>query len=96
MEGYFRVHGSKGSMHVEPAFGYEGLHLKAQIKGEPAIDEPNAARDPSQFAAEADHFAACVFEDREPKTNGEEGLRDMEMMGRIYRSAGLTLGPGRS
>lgn len=92
MNGYYRVHGSKGSMHVEPAFGYQGLHLKAQIKSMPAIDEPNPERDPAQFARQADYFADCVFSNKEPKSNGEEGLRDMQLMEKIYKSAGLTLG----
>lgn len=88
MSGFYRVHGSKGVLHMEPAFGYEGQHLKADIKGEVPIDEPNPARDPSQFVTEADHFARCVFDNKEPKTNGEEGLRDMQYMAEIYRSGG--------
>jgi predicted dehydrogenase len=92
MPGFYRVHGSKGWLHVEPAFGYQGQHLKAQIQGEPPIDEPNDSRDPSQFVREADYFSQCIIEDREPKTNGEEGLRDMQLMDAIYRSAGLKMG----
>lgn len=93
MNGYYRVHGSKGVLHMEPAFSYEGLHLKAELQGEgkskDSIDEPNPAKDPSQFATQANYFAQCVFGNREPKTNGQEGLRDMQLMSRIYRSAGL-------
>lgn len=92
MEGYYRVHGSQGVLHVEPAFGYEGLHLKANIKGEPPIDEPNPAKDPSQFVAEADYFAKCVFENKVPRSSGEEGLRDMALMEEIYKSCGLKMG----
>jgi predicted dehydrogenase len=92
MPGFYRVHGSKGWLHVEPAFGYQEQYLKAQIQGEPPIDEPNTTRDPSQFVREADHFAQCILENREPKTNGEEGLRDMQLMAEIYRSAGLKMG----
>ena len=92
MEGYYRVHGSSGSLHVEPAFSYEGLQLKAQIKGEPPIDELNPAKDPSQFMAEADYFARCVFDNKEPRSNGEEGLRDMQLISDIYKSCGLKMG----
>jgi predicted dehydrogenase len=92
MEGYYRVHGSKGVLHVEPAFSYEGLHLKAEIKGESPIDEQNPAKDPSQFVAEADYFAQCVFDNKEPRSSGEEGLRDMQLMAEIYRSCGLKMG----
>ncbi len=92
MEGYFRVHGSKGVMHMEPAFGYQGLHLKADIQGQPAIDEPDTQKDPYQFVLEGDYFADCVRENKEPKTDGEEGLRDMQYIAEIYKSCGLKLG----
>lgn len=92
VNGYYTVHGSKGILHVEPAFAYQGLHLYAEIQGQPAIDEPNPATDPSQFVLEADYFADCVFNNKEPKTNGEEGLRDMQWMAAIYKSCGRTMG----
>jgi predicted dehydrogenase len=92
MSGFYRVHGSKGTLHVEPAFAYQGLHLKAEIHGQALIDEPNAAKDPSQFVTEADYFADCIFEDKEPKSNGQEGLRDMQYMADIYKSCGRSMG----
>jgi predicted dehydrogenase len=88
MPGYYRVHGTKGTLTVEQAFGYQGQHLIAQIQGEPAIDEPNPARDPSHFVTEADHFSDCVLRNREPKAPGEEGVRDMKWMSSIYGAAG--------
>jgi predicted dehydrogenase len=91
MNGYFRVHGSKGTIEMDSAFGYQGQHLKATIQGQPEIDEPNPSKDPSQFVTEADYFAQCVFDNTEPKTNGEEGLRDMQYMAGIYRSCGRVL-----
>src|SRR5246127_1572468 len=48
MDGYFRVYGSKGWLQVDKAFVYEGLHLRASYSGK-QLDEPNPARDPSQF-----------------------------------------------
>ena len=90
MTGFFRVHGSKGEMLVQPAFTYDGLRLRAEMDGQPPIDEPNPARDPSHFVAEADHFAECILEGTEPKTTGEEGLRDMKLIMEIYRSCGRT------
>ena len=88
MPGCFRVHGSKGTMSMQEAFGYQGQHLTAQINGEPPIDDLSLARDPSQFVAEADHFSECVMHNREPKSAGEEGLRDMKWMSNIYGAAG--------
>ena len=75
-------------MHVETAFGYEGLRLTANIQGEPAIDEPNSAKDPSQFVPEADDMAESILRNREPKATGEEGLRDMKLIAAIYKSCG--------
>ena len=92
MPGFIRVHGSKGMLHMEPAFAYEGIHLRATIHGEEPIDQLEQQKDPDQFVREADYFADCVFEDKEPKTDGAEGLRDMQYMEQILKSAGRTLG----
>ena len=88
MPGFVRVHGSKGLLHLEPAFSYEGIRLRTEIQGEPPIDETDPAKDPAQFAREGDHFAECITADKEPKTNGEEGLCDMEYMAAIYKACG--------
>ena len=88
MPGYFHVYGSKGWLRVDQAFVYEGLHLRGNVNGAD-IDEPNPARDPSHFQAEAEHFSHCVQNNLEPQSPGEEGLRDMRYMAEIYRSAGI-------
>ena len=88
MNPFFRVHGSKGTMHCEPAFNYDGQHLIAQIPGQKAIDMPSAAKDPSQFPPQADHFAECIMQNKEPHTPGEEGLRDLKLIDDIYRACG--------
>jgi predicted dehydrogenase len=90
MDGYFRVHGSKGWLQVDNAFVYEGLHLRAEF-GDTKLDEPNPARDPSHFQAEAEHFSHCIQNKQEPKSPGEEGLRDMGYITEIYRSAGISI-----
>jgi predicted dehydrogenase len=90
MEGYFRVHGSKGWLEVDQAFVYEGLRLRADFSGT-QLDEPNPARDPSHFQAEAEHFSHCVQNGLEPQSPGEEGLRDMRYIAQIYKSAGIAV-----
>ena len=92
MPGFIRVHGSKGMLHMEPAFAYEGIHLKGHVPGQAPIDVTEQAKDPDQFVREADYFAQCVFENKQPKTDGKEGLRDMKYMDDIYRSCGRTMG----
>jgi predicted dehydrogenase len=90
MAGYFRVHGAKGWLQVDQAFVYEGLHLRAEYAGT-KLDEPNPAHDPSHFQAEADHFSNCLQRGEEPKSPGEEGLRDLRYITEIYRSAGISV-----
>ena len=90
MNGFFRVHGSKGWIEAAPAFNYDGLRLAAQFSNT-RLDEPNPARDPSQFQAQADHFSRCIQNGLEPKSPGEEGLRDMRYISEIYRSAGISI-----
>lgn len=91
MPGFVRVHGSKGVLNLEPAFSYQGISLKADIHGETPVEETNPAKDPAQFVSEADHFADCILSDKQPKTSGEEGLRDMQHMANIYKACGRTL-----
>jgi predicted dehydrogenase len=90
MEGFYRVHGSKGWLEVDSAFVYEGLRLRAEYEGT-KLDEPNPARDPSHFQAEAEHFSHCIQNGLEPKSPGEEGLRDMRYISQIYQSAGISM-----
>jgi predicted dehydrogenase len=90
MPGYFHVYGSKGWVRVDQAFVYEGLHLRGFVNGKD-IDEPNPARDPSHFQAEAEHFSHCVQNNLEPQSPGEEGLRDMGYITQIYHSAGIAI-----
>jgi predicted dehydrogenase len=90
MPGWYRVRGSKGVLEMSAAFTYQGQHLTARIAGEAAIDEMSPLKDPAHFPLETDHFAECIFEGKEPKTAGEEGLRDMRLMMEIYKSAGRT------
>jgi predicted dehydrogenase len=95
MDGYYKVHGSKGWLQLSPAFIYQGIHLTGHVngvsKGDPGqqFDEPEAQSDPWQFARQADYFATCIDQNLTPKPAGEEGLRDMQYMAEIYKSAGL-------
>lgn len=41
----------------------------------------------NQFAAELDHMAECVLNNKTPKTPGEEGLRDIRLIHAIYEAA---------
>ena len=88
MDGYVRVHGSKGVLQLQPAFSYEGIKLTVKPQGEAEWTKVSTLNDPAQFTTQADYFADCIINDEEPKSNGEEGLRDMKYIGEIYKSCG--------
>jgi len=88
MQGYFRVYGSKGFLHMDPAFNYDGVHLHAEWPGT-TLDELSSAKDPYQFMAEAAHFSRDIQTNQEPRANGQEGLRDLQYITQIYKSAGI-------
>ncbi|HUA93463.1 MAG TPA: Gfo/Idh/MocA family oxidoreductase [Terracidiphilus sp.] len=90
MSGYFKVYGSKGWLQIEPAFNYDGVHLRVWSGGL-AVDQLNSSHDPYQFQNEAEHFSHCVQNNQEPQSPGEEGLRDMKYIAEIYRSAGIAV-----
>jgi predicted dehydrogenase len=87
--GFFKVHGSKGWVAMEPAFPYQGLRLMARLGDGQVLDVPDPQKDPAQFATQADYFANCVWSGEEPKTAGQEGLRDMTYISQIYEAAGM-------
>jgi predicted dehydrogenase len=41
----------------------------------------------NHFALEMDHMADCVLNNRDSRTPGAEGLRDLQIMEAIYKSA---------
>lgn len=89
--GYLRINGERGYLTMEPAFNYDGLHLRgntADASGRKQIDIPATGKQPFQFTLEAEHFADCVRNNHEPESPGEEGLKDMLVIEAIYKAAG--------
>jgi predicted dehydrogenase len=41
--------------------------------------------------AEAAHFSRDIQTDQEPRANGQEGLRDLQYITQIYKSAGIKI-----
>ena len=82
----------KGSLTLN-GFGYQGIHLTAKmngmVKGEPGlqVDDLEQDKDPAQFKVESDYFSKCILSKTTPVPSGEEGLRDMALMRKIYESA---------
>jgi predicted dehydrogenase len=85
---FFRLNGSDAWAEMDPAYAYHGLKLKVSR----VVDGKEQASDiqveeKNQFAAEMDHFAQCVQQNKDVHTPGEEGLQDQRIMEAIYESA---------
>lgn len=85
---FFRLEGTDAWAELSPAFAYHGNKLRwSKLEGEHEIECTPDIPEKDQFALEMDHFCECIVEGREPKTPGEEGLRDHRIMEAIYESA---------
>ena len=88
---YLSIYGSEGHLRVGPAYGYQGVRFTGKLKTGP-IDETSTGVMPYQFTLEADHLADCIRNNTEPKTSGDEGLKDLVAMEAIYKAAGAPIG----
>ena len=82
---YYRLIGTLGSLHVEPAYDYARdltCHLTVNDK---TTTQTFPRRD--QFAPELLHFSDCILNDREPEPSGEEGLADVRIVRAMFRAA---------
>ena len=82
----YHVMAEQAEIVMNPAFAYGGLKLSVRPKGgksQEITDLPQI----NQFVAEMDHFAECVRDNKEVRTPGEEGLRDMKVIEKLYESA---------
>jgi predicted dehydrogenase len=81
----YRVVGTKGQLHVNPAYEYaEGQAYELTVGGR-TTRKRIGKRD--QFAPELLHFSDCIRRDLEPEPSGEEGLQDVRIIEALYASA---------
>ena len=95
----FRVFFEKGWLELDPATDYYRHNMKISHpvpkRGEQTSDvvefesvtEEVPITPKNQFALELDHMAECVLQNKTPKTPGEEGLRDVALIEKIYQAA---------
>jgi len=83
-QSHYRVVGTEGWLEMDPATVYNGLRMKVFRNG---VLEERFLPVRDHFALEMDHMSACVMENKEPLTPGEEGLRDLKVMMAIYEAA---------
>jgi glucose-fructose oxidoreductase len=77
--------GDAGSLELSPATSYEGNALRVRARG--GERTPPAGPSERQFVDMLDELALAVRENRDPRTPGEMGLRDIVVMERIYEAA---------
>ncbi len=87
---FLNINGGKGYLEVDPAFNYDGLHIRGEYEGQP-VDQAGTLKHPYEFTIEADHFADCIRNNKEPESPGEEGLKDMIAIEAIYKAAGAPI-----
>jgi predicted dehydrogenase len=81
----FRVVGTEGNIHAEPAYEYaEALGYTLTV-GEKIRKKKGRRRD--QFAAEIAYFSDCVMQGRDPEPSAEEGCWDVRVVNALYESA---------
>jgi predicted dehydrogenase len=81
------INGETGYLVVEPAFNYDGVRLRGEVGGKP-VEQLGTGKLPFQFKLEAEHFADCIRNNKEPESPGEEGLHDLVAIEAIYKAAG--------
>jgi predicted dehydrogenase len=88
--GFFRINGSNSSLVLEPAFNYDGLRLRGLAAGKP-VDIASTNKHPYMFTIQAEHFAQCVRNNQQPRSTGEDGMKDLLAIEAIYKAAGSPL-----
>jgi len=78
--------GDKGRVELEPGTSYNGNRLWVG-NGRSNEVTPPPGPGATQWAAQLDHMAQSVINNREPIVSGEEGLRDLRIIEAIYKSA---------
>jgi predicted dehydrogenase len=86
-QGTFSVHGDQGFITLNPPFGGGGIHLTGKV-GDKTFDQTGTGSGHFQLGLEGEHFAACIRNNTQPKSPGEEGLKDLIAIERIYQAAG--------
>ncbi|HEY1800565.1 MAG TPA: Gfo/Idh/MocA family oxidoreductase [Terriglobales bacterium] len=88
---FVNINGETGNFIVDPAFNYGSVHYSGYVKSQHVDEENKGATTPSQFTLEAKHFVDCIRNNKEPLSDGEEGLKDLVAIEAIYKAAGTPI-----
>jgi glucose-fructose oxidoreductase len=83
---HFRANCTKGWAEVDPGLSYQGVKFRYKAPGQRDPVTPDVGS-VDHFGAEMDAFAEAVMENKDPRTPGEEGLKDLLVMEAIYEAA---------
>ncbi len=72
------ISGTKGSIHMDPAYGFGDAMEQRVTIGEEKSHESFKPTD--QFGGEMRYFSDCILEDRDPEPDAEEGLADLRVI----------------
>ena len=72
------ISGTKGSIHMDPAYGFGDAMEQRVTIGEDKSHESFKPTD--QFGGEMRYFSDCILEDRDPEPDAEEGLADLRVI----------------
>ncbi len=77
---HLKANAEKGWFELTEAYRYGGM--EGATSDGPMKFDPNM----NQQALQMDDFANCIFEDKQTRVPGEEGLKDLKVVEAIYRS----------
>jgi predicted dehydrogenase len=90
MPGFLRIHGSDAWLEITSAYNYNNVRLTG-TGGGLHIDLTTPGDQTGHFQIEAEHFANCIRTNTQPRTPGEEGLKDLLAIEAIYKAAGTPI-----
>lgn len=88
--GFLNINGETGFLAMDPAFNYGGSVMRGMANRQ-RVEQSGLGPMTSQFTLEAAHFTDCIRNNKEPLSDGEEGLKDMVAMEAIYKAAGTPI-----
>ncbi|MBE2281952.1 MAG: Gfo/Idh/MocA family oxidoreductase [Prosthecobacter sp.] len=86
---FYEVHGTEGTLRMQPAFSYRGLRLHvrdSEAKGGTDESRELLLEPKNHFSQEMDHFSQVVMNNETCRTPGEMGLADMVIIEALERS----------
>ena len=87
---FLSVHGDRGYIRLDNAFGDSGTHLSGKA-GDLAFDQTGSGQGHLPLRSIAEHFAGCIRYASQPLTPGEEGLKDLVTIESVYKAAGAPI-----